>query len=72
MPITVGEVRSLAPHPDRVQPIGGLVTVRDIYQLGTKTLVEVTGLVPVDPAKRVPGEPDVIDLTWSVEPDRLA
>lgn len=71
MPITVGEVRNLAPHPTRVNPIGGLVTVRDIHYHGGKTLVEITGLVAVDPAKRQPGEPDVIDLTWMVEIDRL-
>jgi hypothetical protein len=71
MPITVGEVRNLAPHPTRVNPIGGLVTVRDIQQFGDKTLVEVTGLVAVDPAKRQPGDDEVIDLTWCVEIDRL-
>jgi hypothetical protein len=72
MPITVGEVRNLVPHPTRVNPIGGLVAIRDIHYHGGKTLVEVTGLVAVDPTKRQPGDDEVIDLTWMVEPDRIA
>lgn len=71
MNLRIGQIRQLAPHPTQINPLGGAATIRNIHQLSSGTLVEVTGLVPVPVEKREPGGPEVLDITWLVDSNRI-